>query len=266
MTKLPPEEATDLVVHDLSGEAVHESAVMTWRDGSGKLQHAYTQQFHEANAARKWERVQELEPRMDEFRAVLNDQVASGEVGAAEHEGALIAAIIAETGLRPGNATSAKAGKYGVSTLRPEHIEITGDTATLSFIGKSGKENVATVESPELVSALAAYQERAGDGPMFSGSSTANARDAAPDGVKLKDFRTIVGTRTAERAMEEIKPPPPLDPDEKKAKKQIATAIKEASSIVADRLNNTPSVAKTSYIHPRVFEEWAASLNIPEGF
>jgi DNA topoisomerase IB len=38
----------------------------------------------------------------------------------------------------------------------------------------------------------------------------------------------------------------------------------ETSKKVATILNNTPSIAKASYIHPMVFEQWAKSVGAPE--
>jgi DNA topoisomerase IB len=51
--------------------------------------------------------------------------------------------------------------------------------------------------------------------------------------------------------------PPPLTGNRKKDKRLLAKALLQASKTVAKKLNNTASVARSSYIHPAVFREWA---------
>jgi len=38
----------------------------------------------------------------------------------------------------------------------------------------------------------------------------------------------------------------------------------ETSKKVSTILNNTPTIAKVSYIHPMVFEHWAKNIGAPE--
>jgi DNA topoisomerase IB len=256
VTKLPAHDATEIRVADLEDPDVDQKPTMTWRDTAGRTQYAYTAAFHVTHAAKKWERVQALEPAFDRLRDGLLHRLSETRIGSPERAAAAVAAIIAETGLRPGSAGSATAGHFGISTLRPEHVAFEGDRARLTFVGKSGKKNVTTVEHPEVVAALReAVAHPQPDGALFPAGTAERAREMA--GTKLKDFRTIIATRTAERALKDApKPPPPLTGDAKRDARLVARALRAASGVVAERLNNTPAVARASYIHPRVFEDW----------
>jgi DNA topoisomerase-1 len=268
VTKWPPLDAKNLVVHDLEAPDVDRRAVMTWTDRSGKLQHAYTAAFHRENAERKWSRVQRWAPQVEEFLDGFRTDLATHSAGSPRHMAATIAAVIAHTGLRPGKTGESEArGHYGVTTLRAKHVSIADGVASFDFVGKSGKRNVASVDDPAVVAALASYKALApsDDAPLFPGATPESARSTLPVGMKLKDFRTILATKAAENiARAWSGPPPPLHPDPNKAKRQVLKAVREMSAKVAARLNNTPAVARASYIHPRIFEEWARRIGVPE--
>jgi len=85
------------------------------------------------------------------------------------------------------------------------------------------------------------------------------AGKAMPKGMKLKDFRTIKATETAAKLLDAMAVPPPLTGNKSKDKLLLARAIKMASEQVAEVLNNTPSIARESYIHPDVLTYWAVN-------
>lgn len=232
-------------------------ALMTWRDLNGKVQHSYSKVFHQNNALVKWKSVEKFRPQVEKLRASLKSDVQKAKLGTPEHQVSMISAIIAETGLRPGNELSASHGHYGVSTLRTNHVKFDGAReARLEFIGKSGMLNKKTITDPVLVGGLKELTDKAqkdGRKNIFT-IDVANVRSILPKGMKLKTFRTIIATEEAERflAGKDVK----LTGNKAKDKKIVAGALKEASSHVASQLNNTPAVARSSYIHPNVFNDW----------
>jgi len=263
--KLPQADIEDVIVGDLSSDNVHDRPVLAWRDKSGKLQQAYTAQFHERNAAAKFARIKEIEPRIGEIRESLLAAVEGGEVGSREHGAATAGAIISLTGMRPGNPKSAEAGKFGATTLRAEHVSVSGDEVTFRFVGKSGKDNRYNVSDATLAASVSAYLESADEDEPLFGASARDVAEQLPDGVKVKDLRTVRATEVSRRAVESLQPPPPpLDSDPKKAKRQIKAAIREVSGQVADAIQNTPAVARGSYIHPSVFTELEERLEVPD--
>jgi DNA topoisomerase-1 len=66
--------------------------------------------------------------------------------------------------------------------------------------------------------------------------------------VSAKDFRTWAATVLAFRALRAA----PVPEREAQAKRLMVDAIGE----VADRLGNTPAVARASYVDPSVIEAW----------
>jgi len=271
--KFPAVEGVDpstIKVHDLDGDDVHQRAILSWRAPTGKLIHEYTSEFHQRNAAAKFDRVMKFAPKVAAIRSSLGGMLRKESPGSAKHQGATVAGLIAATGLRPGSAAGVKStGHFGISTLQARHVRITSKGAELKFIGKSGKENRTTVTDPDLVSSLQSYKENAQESgsktPLFDASALSEARSLLPKGNKLKDFRTVIATQTAEQALTRAsKPPPPLPKDEKKAKKLILKKLKEASTAVANTINNTPAVAKASYIHPNVFAEYLKRVGAPK--
>jgi hypothetical protein len=248
-------EQTELTIRtDLDAADIHDGAVATWRDGSGKKQAAYTAEFHRRNAEKKWAKVESLEPRIDAIKAELRASALEGD------QASMVAYIIAETGLRPGNQRSLQAGRYGVSTLRQEHVTVEDDLVRFSYNGKHDQPNEGVVRDAAFARVMRSYLADRHEGPVFDVDARA-ARETLPDGVKLKDLRTIVATRAARAQVEAWEgPPPPLTGDQSRDDRLIASALKTMSAAVADALNNTPAVARASYIHPQVFQDWVSGL------
>ena len=126
---------------------------------------------------------------------------------------------------------------------------------TISYVGKGGKLNTATMRNRGVARALREYSK--GGGRLFSPAALTSARELLPQGMKLKDFRTIIATNEAIKALDAVVRPPPLTGDPRRDKRLMHAALKTASVVVADRLNNTPTVALGSYIHPMVYKLWA---------
>lgn len=259
--KLPQADIpVETVEIDLSGD-VDSHALIKWRDTSGKKQSEYSAVFHERNAAVKFARTKKLEPLLDAHVRGLEGKLSAAEPGSREHAALTIALLIAGTGLRPGGEAGAEAhGHFGISTLRPEHVNVEGGSVSLDFIGKSGKRNQTSLRDPRLAASVSGYLSRTEKGEPIFPASAADARKHALPGGKLKDFRTLVATRTARAAIREIKPPPPLDPNPKKAVRQMALAFTKVSTIAAKVINNSPSMARKAYIHPEVFKAWAKEV------
>ncbi len=75
-------------------------------------------------------------------------------------------------------------------------------------------------------------------------------REASGGDFTAKDFRTWAGTVLAYRALRALQP----GTGERAAKKNVVEAIRQT----ADRLGNTPAVARGSYVHPAVLEAYLA--------
>lgn len=244
--------------------------LMSWNQntGSGRVsrQYRYTQAFHDRNAAEKFDRVMEVEPTLPAAKKKLAETMASGSPR--DKEGAAIASIIMETGLRPTDSDeSVKHGHYGVGSILAKHVSIDGDVVKLDFIGKEGVRNKAVISDVNSVKYLKdAITGKDADEPVFPSATSQDALDQLKEATglkdaKLKDLRTIRATQEARKVVDEFEgPPPPLSGDEKKDAKAVAKAILAMSGKVAIILNNTALMARDNYVHPEVWKTWQKKL------
>ena len=157
--------------------------------------------------------------------------------------------------MRIGDESYAKQnGSYGLTTLRRTHIEIRGDTVHARFTGKSGVDQEVDVRDHELARLIAglrrahrepqlwAWRDRDLWRPVRRGDVNVHLRTIVGDGYSAKDFRTWHASVLAARTLAEH------DPSEGRR------AVRETYRVVADRLGNTPAVARASYIDPRVVD------------
>ena len=256
--KLPAAHIAEVHVHERASDTdAHKGALLKWKDDKGKVQSAYTKSFDEANAQKKWARVEKNRPKVERAMRDLGAKAQDSPAHAA-------ALVIANTGLRPGSDDSLKAtGHYGVTTMEARHVSFTPDgNAQINYVGKAGKDNKATISDPQTVAALRAHTVgKAPTDRVFTAPREAVAA-AAPKGVKLKDLRTIMAAQTAERALARTKFTP--TGNDKKDARQILAVVKQVSTGVSTVLNNTPAMAKKSYIPPAVFQAWGRKNGVKE--
>ena len=259
VTKLP-EASIPADAIRLDFTSPNTKAVIKWKDTAGRGQSGYTPEFHAKNAEKKWGRVLEFRKKGPAIIRGLQRSLKQAKPGSLEHQSLLVANIVALTGLRPGSV-SMKAGNHGVSTLTPNHIKIDGNKVEFDFIGKQTKRNEATIRNKVVAEALQPYMKGGNkkNKAMFTKAALKGARATLPKGLYLKDFRTIKATDAAMEHLNNVVVPPPLTGNRKKDKRLLAKSLRDASIKVAKMLNNTPSVARSTYIHPAVFREWAIS-------
>lgn len=253
-------------IHSGTAEELRFKPIMQWsqttKSGRVSNQYRYTQDFHDRNAAEKFDRVLKVEPHLERVKAALSKRMIDTTLPMKERDGAAIASIIAETGLRPTDGeASVKHGHYGIASLRAKHVTDKGDYIRLSFIGKEGVRNKTVVRDPANVAYLRSKLDGR-DTLWEAGSATAGRvlREVTvgvggPSDVKLKDLRTVKATQVARAAVAKYRLPK-LTGNVKKDAKAVTLAIKEISAKVAKVLNNTPAQAKSSYIHPAIFKAW----------
>jgi len=259
VSKLPASHIAEVHVSPHLGDDVkaHTGALIKWKDDKGRQQSAYSSKFDEQQAVKKWERITKNRPKVE---AALTDMKKQAQKSPA-HAAAL---LMQHTSLRPGSEYSVKhEGHYGATTLEGRHIKFKGDKAHIEFIGKQGKVNKAVVSDPDIVSALKAHAAGKGPKERVFVTTPAEVRAAAPKGVKLKDFRTIGATKHAEAELAAVGAPK-LTGDTKKDARAVAGVLKAVSESVSNRLNNTPAMARRSYIAPQVVADWAKKHAIPK--
>jgi DNA topoisomerase IB len=157
---------------------------------------------------------------------------------------------------------------YGIATMRKRHVTIDGDEVRFDYEAKGGLRRLQTVADPAVARIVRELKRRRGGGQELlayrSGSRWVDVKSAdineyvkaaAGEEFSAKDFRTWSGTVLAAVALSVSGPARGTQSSRKRAK---AWAVKE----VARYLGNTPSVARTAYIDPRVFDRFDGGLTI----
>lgn len=220
------------------------------KDTKGRLQVIYNDKFKSKQAQAKFKRIEELNNKFNKILSENENAISEGK------EEAIITKLIMQTGIRPGSEkeTGAKVKAYGATTLEGKHIVVNEDgTVNLNFIGKKGVQNNIRVEDKELVKYLKARAKNQ-DEKIFKADHTSllNYVHTLDGGsFKTKDFRTLLGTKTAMAIVEKEEAPK----TEKEYKKKVIAVAKQ----VAQKLGNTATVCLQAYINPSVFSQWQIS-------
>ena len=170
---------------------------------------------------------------------------------------------------RIGNDAYADAnGSFGLTTLRRQHVRRKGSTLVFQFVGKSGIEHTIAIEDADIVEAvrvlrqrrsasdrLLAYQVERAWSDLDAAAVNAYLSDVMGGELTAKDFRTWHATVLAAAALAASAEPGDTAASRKRA-------VKAAVEEVAGYLGNTPTVAKNSYIDPRVLDRYEAGTVI----
>ena len=228
-------------------------------DGAGRLQAIYHSEFRLKQEKLKFDRILRFAQKLPALRKQVDLDLTRKRLDKKKVL-ACVVKLIDEAYFRVGNEKYARENQsYGITTLRSKHVEANTTTVTFDFIGKSGKEQVKTIKDSQLAKIVKQLDELPGYEVFRYQDIKGNMHDLYSKDVNeyikqymgeeftAKDFRTWGGTLLA--TTEVLKDE--LEPDTTKtAKKKAMTAIVKR---VAKRLGNTPAVAKSSYIDPRVF-------------
>ena len=243
------------------------------RDVKGRKQYRYHPDWSAHAAETKFERLPDFAKALPKLRrrveADLNRRGISREKVLAT-----AVRLLELTLIRVGNAQYAKQNRsYGLTTLNKRHLDLNGTALTFAFKGKSGVEHEVRVRDRRLATVVRSlrelpgqqlfkYRGEAGDlCPVTSDDVNAYIREAMGEQFSAKDFRTWAGTVSAARALRDMEPPASAT----EAKRRITVCVKA----VAGLLGNTPTVCRSSYVHPAVFDlftagKLAAALPGPE--
>ena len=235
----------------------------TGRDQKGRKQYIYHPDWRAHRDEAKYGRMAEFGRALPRLRKRVEQDLARHGLPR-EKVLAAVVRIMEETAIRVGNDQYAQANKsFGLTTLRKRHVvDLTGTKAVFEFRGKSGKEHRTGVHDRRLASVIRRCEELPGqrlfqyvdhEGQRHAISShdvNEYIREATGGPFSAKDFRTWSGTLHCAQALAQAGPA-----ENKGAEKRIVAAcVKQVAGV----LGNTPAVCRASYIHPKVFEHYAA--------
>lgn len=222
------------------------------KDAKGRRQPLYSDKFSAEQAAAKFARINELNDKIVE----ITDQNQEARLSKDPKKKAAgdCTKLIISMGIRPGSEddTGAEKQAFGATTLQGQHVVVEGGKVTLKFVGKKGVSLSLPVDDPDTAAMLRARKRAAGDdGQLFGINEKAlldHVHTLGGGGFKTKDFRTLLGTRTA--TAEVAKRPAPT------TLKEYKKAVMDVAKVVSTKLGNTPIMALQAYINPTVFSDW----------
>ncbi|MEV0154438.1 DNA topoisomerase IB [Micromonospora sp. NPDC050686] len=229
-------------------------------DAAGRRQYLYHPQWRRKRDEAKFDHVLEVARRLPKLRERVADDLDGRGLNRLRVL-ATVARLLDMGMFRVGNDQYAVGDEatYGVSTLRPEHARSRGGCVVLEFPAKGGVEQVRRIEDAELCRVLTNLRRRRRREERLFGywdgrewrdvrSDEVNdyLRDASGGEMTAKDFRTWHATV---RAATELATAGPAG--SATARKKAVAAVMRT---VAELLGNTPTVARTSYVDPRVVD------------
>jgi DNA topoisomerase-1 len=233
----------------------------TGRDARGRKQYRYHPRWREVRDETKFGRMLDFSGALPRIRRRVDRDLGLPGLPR-EKVLATVVRLLECTGIRVGNDEYARAnGSFGLTTLRDDHVEISGSTLRFQFRGKSGKTHKVALSDPRLArivrrcqalpgEELFQYLDESGEQQTIgSGDVNDYLREASGEEFTAKDFRTWWGTILALAALRTLDAPA----GEKEAKSAIVRVIDQ----VADQLNNTRAVCRKYYVHPAVFESFS---------
>ena len=173
----------------------------------------------------------------------------------------VVVTLLDKGALRVGSERYARDNRaYGATTLRKRHVETGNDRLILDFTAKGGKQRDVVLRDARLSVAISELQDLPGQRlfdikdvtgePRSIDSTTINRWMSRMTGeeVTAKDFRTLAGSVAAFNSL--------VDFEVKETKRDRDAALKSAYTAASKRLGNTVTIAKKSYVHPAIAEQW----------
>jgi DNA topoisomerase-1 len=236
-------------------------------DDKGRKQYRYHADFRSNREAAKYDRCAAFGQALAKLRARVESDLETRAL-TKERAVAAVVRLLDEGHVRIGNEGYAKTNKsFGATTLRTRHADIKAGKLKLQYRAKSGKMCVLTLTDRSLVRFVRKCQDLPGqhlfqylddDGdshPVSSSDVNDYIREATGDDFTAKHFRTwgasVIAFETLATADHDI-------------------GLKTLLEPVTAALNNTPAIARKSYVHPALIDlikgdqaAFRASLDLP---
>lgn len=226
-------------------------------DAAGRRQYLYHQEWQDERAEEKFDRVVTLSRQLPQWRIRIAEDLTGR--GLSRDRVLALALHLVDIGyFRAGGEQYADENEsYGLATLLCEHVTVRQGSVSFDYPAKSGVQRALEIDDAETVRAARALVRRGRNGHRFLVCRTdsgwvdvhacdLNARFKEMVGPEytVKDLRTWHATVLAARAFAGAAPPV----SRRAARTASTTVMRE----VAEALGNTPAVARSAYVDPRV--------------
>jgi DNA topoisomerase IB len=233
-------------------------------DARGRKQYRYHDAWRQRRDREKFDHMLEFAQALPDLRRKVAEDLAAE--GLTRERVLACATRLLDLGFfRIGTEGYAEENQtYGLATIHRRHVKLLGDaTVQFDYASKSGKRRIQSVVDPEVYTVIEVLKRRRGGKPELlayrdgrrwvdvrSTDINAYVKEATGGEFSAKDFRTWNATVLAAMALAVS-----TEAVSATARKRAVTrAVKE----VAHYLGNTPAVARSSYVDPRVVDRYLA--------
>lgn len=232
------------------------------RDARRRKQYRYHPRWREVRDQTKYHRLAGFCRALPRIRAAVARDLARHDLDKRKVV-ATVVSLMETAQLRVGNdGYTRQNGSYGATTLRDRHVHIRGGTLELAFRAKGGLERRVRVSDRRLARIVRRirdlpgqrlFQYVDGDGrvrPVTSEDVNAYLHEVSGGPFTAKDYRTWAATCAAALLLCELEPP--------RAARACKSCVKRVLEQVAARLGHTVAICRSSYVHPRLVEDFTA--------
>ena len=231
-------------------------------DARGRKQYLYHPRWRERREQEKFDDMIAFAHSLPALRSVVDNDIALGDLSR-EQVLACAARLLDRGFFRIGSEEYAVSNEtYGLATMRKDHVTLDGETICFDYVAKESKRRVQAIVDPQVAEIIGTLKRRRGGGEELlaykrdgrwcdvrSPDINAYLKAATGRDVSAKDFRTWGATVLAAVGLAVTEP-------RHLSKTQRRRAIMRVVKEVAFYLGNTPTVARNSYIDPRVFDRY----------
>jgi DNA topoisomerase-1 len=231
----------------------------TGRDAKQRKQYRYHLRWREVRDEAKYHRLVSFCDALPGLRKTVERDLASKGLTKRKVI-ATVVSLMERAQLRVGNDEYTRDnGSYGATTLQDRHAKFHGDTLELAFRGKSGVARRIVLTDRRLARIVRSCRDLKGqrlfqymDGDEIKHITSSDVNDylhAATGGpFTAKDYRTWAATLGAMLLL--------CSMDHPGSERGCKSCIKQVLAVVSTKLGHTPAVCRSSYIHPRVLEDF----------
>jgi DNA topoisomerase IB len=237
-------------------------------DAAGRRQYLYHPEYRAQQEQAKYDKLIRFAECLPQLRASMAEHMGHDPLDR-ERVSAVALRLINLGWLRVGGERYARDSRtYGVTTLRKQHVSVRGKQVKLCFRAKHGVQVRTTIVDEELAASVRHLLALRGGSRLFRYEWEGDIYNLTGkrlndyvhiylgDDYSAKDFRTWGGTLEAAIAFAEVG----LPETDAQAKKCVAAVMRR----VAERLGNTPAVARASYVSPAVVEQYLDGTTIDD--
>lgn len=229
-------------------------------DARGRKQYRYHANWRLWRDDTKFSHILNFAEALPALRAIVHEHMSQRGLSR-DRVLATVVALLDKTLIRVGNAEYSRANQsFGLTTLRDDHVDVTGNTIRFHFLGKSGKTWNLSLNDRRIARVVKACADIDGQElfkyiddngvvrDVTSGDVNAYLREVTGQPFTAKDFRTWAATVLAAVALQNTE----YSDSPAQQKRQVRQAVEA----VAKKLGNTPAVCRKAYIHPEIVNAW----------